>query len=287
MAKYKQIAKRLKTEITFNGAGIVLDEIDVNLLDFWMQPTLPREGDNYDWEWDVSIGTDTDAEEEHDILTCYLNGDMMMKGQPYFIIKINTLHSYLVPKLKYKMEHEELYKNIARESVVHANLILAAAAKGTEFEGFQLPPLDEYFLEDDARDWNKRGYIRKPSRPDEKSPGRKMSPEEITALIEEGNKLVAWIDAFDEEKPQSERSQEEMHLYYTKYAEYVKLNNTLSHYRLIARNKLAYMTNKIMVAMEKAVEAKPDDYLLKEAYEEMKDNYLSVMEQWKDEFAKN
>jgi hypothetical protein len=169
--------------------------------------------------------------------------------------------------------------------MAHANIIMQREAKGTAYEKYCLPELDEVWLNEDADEWNKRGYIPKPAQPDKDAMGRKPSAAEMEAMSKRAEELVAFIDAYDEStEPHTEQETLE---YWKHYTEYIKLNKRLWHFKLIARNTLAYLNNKIMIAMEKAVAAKPDDFLLKESYEEMKENYLALMEEWKDEFAKN
>jgi hypothetical protein len=274
-----------ETDIKYPKVEIKLEEIEVNLLDFWQEPKLPNEGNNYFWDFDISIGSDRDAEEQYDILTTYINADMFMQGQQYFIIKVNTLHSYQISKLEYKKSHEELYKLIARESLRHSNEIIKKAAKGTAYEGFVMPELDEDWLEEDATEWNKRGYLPKAAKPDENPFGRKPSPAEMKAMSERSQELVDWIDAYNDNK--REHSEEETREYWKNYAEWATLNKRLWHFKLIARNHLAYLMDKIMRGMERKMQDTPDNYDLQEIYDDMVANYQTFMNELKDEFAKN
>lgn len=276
------------TQIQFPGVEIKLDEVDVNILDVDPQALhqpLSKRGDN--WEWSVSISTDKgdDYDEEYDQLVCYLNAKLILEGEKYPCVRLNTLHTYHISKLKYKKAHEELYKSIACESVAHANILLQRSAKGTPYEEIRLPEFYKNWLDEDASEWNKRGYIPRPSQPNKDAFGRKPSKEELDAMTKRMEELVAFIDAYDESE--SPHTEEETLEYWKRYGEWAKLNKQIWHFKLIGRNLLAYLSNKMVVAMEKAVKANPDDYLLKESYEEIKTSYLAIMEEWKDEFAKN
>ena len=276
-----------QTQIKFAGVKVKLEEVDVNMICFGDLPALPRQKNNYNWDWSISISTDTgdDNDEPFDQLTCYINGEFLMQGRKNFLIKINTLHTYHISKLKYKKAHEEIFKSIARESVMHANILLNAETRGTEYEGFTLPELGEDFLNEDATEWNKRGYIPQPAQVNENALGRKLSKEEMEDLSNRSAELVAFIDAYDENK--EPHTEEETMEYYKKYAEWVKLNNRLWHFKLIARNQIAYMLIKMMVKMEKALKANPDDYDLLETYDGIKEGHDAFMNELKDEFAKN
>jgi hypothetical protein len=282
------ITPHLETAIQFPDIEIKLDEIEVNILDYWTKPTLPREPGNYRWEWHYSISTDRgeDNDWDYDSFTCYINGDMFMKGEQYSVIKINTLHTYHTSPLKYKKTHDELYKMMARESRIHANIILEEGAKGTIFTGFPLP-LEEDFLDEDASEWNKRGYLPKPAKPDENALGRKLSPAEVQELSAKINQLVKEIDAMDDRKVLGGLSEEDTREYYAKWAEWSKLSRLLWHFKLIARNHIAYMLDKMMRGMEKGMESHPYNQDAQEMYELMKKTYVEFMDDLKDEFAKN
>ena len=168
----------------------------------------------------------------------------------------------------------------------HANIILSRKTKGTAYEGFVLPEPDEDFLDEDISEWNKRGYIPRSSVPNEKAFGKKPTQQEHDAMYARANEIVKWIDAFDDEGHEG-RSEEEMREYYTRYAEWAKLNKQIWHFKLIARSHIVYITDKMMRGMEKAIEEQPDNYDLLESYESMKENYLTLVNEFKDEFAKN
>lgn len=287
MKRSKDSGEAFKTKIKFPGVKVKLEEVDVNILDVDPRPLNLPVPKSYSWDWSISISTDRgeDNDEEHDTLVCYINAKLRLSGETSPGIRVNTLHEYHVSELKYKKEHEELYKRIARESWKHANELLQQEAKGTGYAPFHLPELSEDILSEDAPEWNKRGYIPRAAKPDKDAFGRKPTQEEMDAMSKRAQELVEFIDAFDEsEDPHTEEETQE---YWKLYAEWAVLNKKLWHFKLIARNTLAYLTNKIVIATEKAVKANPDDLLLRESYEEMKENYLSMMEEWKDEFAKN
>lgn len=272
------------TQIKLAGITIELDEVDVNLLDLEEEPTLPITGINYYWNFDISVGTDTDADEPTDALTCYINAALHKKDNKYPLLRINTLHTYKVGKLKYKKAHEELYKAIARESCLHAGIELQRAAQKKAWQPLAFPLIDE-IIDQQAEEWNKRGYLPRVHHADENALGRKPSRDELEELSARSAELVAWIDAADE-KTQT-RTEEENIEYYTRYAEWSKLNKQLWHFKLIARNHIAYTTTKMLQRLEKGLLQNPDDYLLRETYESMKENYLAFMEPLKEEFAKN
>lgn len=277
---------KLETQIKLAGTSIKLDEVEVNMICFGNQPD-PGKKDKYFWDWSISVSTDTgdDNDEPFDQLTCYINGELILQGGKSFLIKVNTLHTYQLSKLKYKKAHEEIFKSIARESVAHANILLNAETKGTAYEGFTLPEPDEDFLSEDARDWNRQGYIPQPVPVAQKTLGRKPGKAELEELSNRSAALVKYIDACDDKGgPQTEEEKIE---YYTKYAEWVKLNNLLWHYKLIGRNHIAYMLTKMMVKMEKALKETPDNYDLIETYEGIKEEHDAFMKDLKDEFAKN
>lgn len=277
---------KLETQINLPGTSIKLDEVEVNMICFGNQPDQSKR-DNYFWDWSISVATDTgdDNDEPFDQLTCYINGELIQQGDKYFLIKINTLHTYQLPKLKYKKAHDEIFKSIARESVAHANVLLNAETKGTAYQGYTLPEPDEDFLSEDAAEWNKRGYIPQASKPNENAFGKKPTPAEIKDLSNRSAALVKWIDEYDDRGgPQTDEERTE---YFTKYAEWVKLNNLLWHFKLIARNQIAYMLTKMMVKMEKALEETPDNYDLIETYEGIKEEHDNFMQELKEEFAKN
>lgn len=276
---------QFQTQIKLPGIAIELEEVDVNILNVEEPPALPIVEENCYWDFDISIGTDIDEDEPTDALTCYINAALEVKGNKYPVIRINTLHTYLVSKLKYKKAHEELYKSIARESVLHAGMLLQQAAKNTAWRQLTLPENDEEELNELATEWNKRGYIPRAHHADENALGRKLKPSEMEELSARSAELVAWIDAADEKT--QPRTEEENIEYYTKYAEWSKLNKQLWHFKLIARNHIAYTTTKMLERLEKALIQNPDDYLLRETYENMKDSYLAFMEPLRDEFNKN
>ncbi len=280
-------AINFKTQIKFAGVKVELDEVEVNMICFGSLPALPREKNNYHWVWSISIGTDRgdDNDEPFDQLTCYINGELMMKGGKNFLIKINTLHTYRLSKLKYKKAHEEIFKSIAREAVANANVLLNAETKSTAYEGFTLPAPDEDFLNEDATEWNKRGYIPQPAPVNENAFGRKPTKAELDDLSNRSAALVKWIDDYDEKGgPQTEEEKIE---YYSRYGEWVKLNNQLWHFKFIGRNHIAYLLTKMMVKMEKALKETPDSYHLIETYEGIKEEHDNFMNELKEEFAKN
>ncbi len=274
-----------ETQIKFKGIEIKLHEVDDNLICFDAKPVLPNAGNNYDWDLSLSVDPDTQADDDYDEVTCYLLAKLHMKGEKDDLIKVNTLHSYHLSKRGYKKAHEEIFKSIAREAVEHANLLLAAKAKGTEYEGFLIPAPDEDWLAEDANEWNRR-YIPAPEPAKQNTLGRKPTRKELDEMSARAAELVEFIDAYDEKK-ETEHSEEETTLYWQYYAEWSKINKLIWHYKLIGRNNIAYISHKIIVRLEKGLAKDPENYLLREAYEDMKENYMEVMNEFKQEFAKN
>ncbi|MCW5907481.1 MAG: hypothetical protein KIS94_06455 [Chitinophagales bacterium] len=281
------LLKRFKTTITQTGIEISNPEVEVNLLDCGAEPALPLTHPAYQWEFSISISTDRDAADPplSDMLTCYLNATLHCKGQTLFIVKLNTLHSYCITPLNYKKTHTQLFKNIARESLQQANTLLAQKVNGTAWQGIVLPELDEDFLEEDAHEWNRRGYIPQPAKRTIETPGKKPSKAEFDELTARANRLVQWIDAADAAGgPQTDA---EKIKYYANYAEWVKLNNVLWHFKLIALNQIACLSTRIMERMEKQLQQNPHNELLRESYESMIENYVNLMDELKNQFAKN
>lgn len=234
--------KRFKTSITFDNTEVKLKEVDINQCDSFKEPLLPRTKDNYYWQLNYSMSIDRKAYKKQDELTCYITARLYMKGEKYFLINLNTLHTYHTPKLGYSKEHPQLLKMMVKEAIEHANSVLKKAEGNSVYKGFLIPMPDEKQLDKWAEWRNSESHIYRPVYPDENKIIPALSFDEKQDYLNRINELVKWIDDFDDReknlKIQSDRTE-----YWQKYAEWAKLHRVMFEYKMIARNNCKFRPN--------------------------------------------
>jgi hypothetical protein len=274
---------RFKTSIQVRDLKIDLDEVEINLIDTWQKPLLPDEPENYIWDVTYSISTDRKADEGYDELCCYIVAELKMKGEKYHLISLNTLHVYHITKLAYQKRNDILFKKILQESRTHAGSILQQYVADTEYEAFSIPDETEEYWNEMASDQNKYGYIHyEPVETTFKS----FTKAELETMRKKATFLVNWIDTYDETHPNEDISLKNKE-YFENFSEWQRLHNHLYQYKMIARNNIVFYLLDMLVKIEKGLAEKEPEYLAKEAYDVMAENYKKLMEEWKDDFAKN
>ncbi len=274
------------TAISFPGLTVDIEPVEVNVMDMWQKPVLPKNKENYTWKLSVQVGADTKCSDEYDEFTIYLNATLNMTRNKYHVVTMNTLHGYHISKLQYhQKKYNRLFRTIIEESLQQAGILLSKAITNTEYEGFLLPAYTEAELDALAADENFRNYVQYEPDEEQFTPVPKELRQPYRDRI---NELVKLMDDYDD-REDIYKTEITQALYNEWFTEWSKLYPLMMDYHYISAHHVMHLLANILCTMETSMHEKnlqPEGGVLK-FYKGVRDLYIELEETYKGMIEQN